>query len=213
MRILHTMGSICSNQNRNDLKPPADLSELLQQAEKVKLTHSLAAADCGLFQSGSPSLTTPSWLSEFQKFCSDLDTRTKLTWRSPLLDFVMEARTINKLSKEISNEKEKEETLTNLVLQLEERHFTEGGLAVSDSQLRERLVTDLETFRGQVKGARGVRRALEGGGGSVSLASLASTLQEVYLDPSVWDRLDKLYLQFLHKNPTLPTLAVLLSIL
>ena len=39
MRILHTMGSICSNQNRNDLKPPADLSELLQQAEKVKLTH------------------------------------------------------------------------------------------------------------------------------------------------------------------------------
>ena len=76
----------------------------------------------------------------------------------------MEARTIIKLSKEISREKEKEETLTNLVLQLEERHFTEGGLAVSDSQLRERLVTDLETFRGQVKGARGVRRALEGGG-------------------------------------------------
>ena len=125
----------------------------------------------------------------------------------------MEARTIIKLSKEISKEKEKEETLTNLVLQLEERHFTDGGLAVSDSQLRERLVTDLENFRGQVKGARGVRRALEGGGGSVSLASLASTLQEVYLDPSVWDRLDKLYLQFLHKNPTLPTLAVLLSIL
>ena len=50
-------------------------------------------------------------------------------------------------------------------------------------------------------------------GGSVSVSSLAGSLQEVYLDPSVWDKLDKLYLQFLSKNPTLPTLAVLLSIL
>lgn len=48
---------------------------------------------------------------------------------------------------------------------------------------------------------------------NVSVTSLVSLLQEVYLDPGVWDKLDKLYLQFLHKNPTLPTLAVLLSIL
>ena len=53
--------------------------------------------------------------------------------------------------------------------------------------------------------------ALEGD--SVSVSSIAGTLQEVYLDPSVWDKLDKLYLQFLSKNPALPTLAVLLSIL
>ena len=54
--------------------------------------------------------------------------------------------------------------------------------------------------------------ALEGGS-VVSVSSIVRTLQEVYLDPSVWDKLDKFYLQFLSKNPTLPTLAVLLSIL
>ena len=37
MKITHTMGSICSNQTKKDLKPPADLSELLLQTEKVKL--------------------------------------------------------------------------------------------------------------------------------------------------------------------------------
>ena len=50
-------------------------------------------------------------------------------------------------------------------------------------------------------------------GRTVTVTSLASTIQEVYLDPSVWDKLDKLYLQFLRKNPSLPSLAVLLSIL
>ena len=45
------------------------------------------------------------------------------------------------------------------------------------------------------------------------MSSITRTLQEVYLDPDVWDKLDKLYLQFLSKNPSLPTLAVLLSIL
>ena len=34
MKITKTMGSICSNQAK-DIKPPADLSELLQQTEKV----------------------------------------------------------------------------------------------------------------------------------------------------------------------------------
>ena len=35
MKITKTMGSICSNQASKDIKPPADLSELLQQTEKV----------------------------------------------------------------------------------------------------------------------------------------------------------------------------------
>ena len=45
------------------------------------------------------------------------------------------------------------------------------------------------------------------------MLSVVSRLQEVYRDPSVWEELDKLYVKFLHKNPSLPTLAVLLSIL
>ena len=45
------------------------------------------------------------------------------------------------------------------------------------------------------------------------MLTITGTLQEVYLDPDVWDKLDKLYLQFLSKKPSLPTLAVLLSIL
>ena len=36
MKIVRTMGSICSNHDRQELKAPADLSELLQQTEKVK---------------------------------------------------------------------------------------------------------------------------------------------------------------------------------
>ena len=152
-------------------------------------------------------------MTEFQKFCTDLDTQTKLPWRAKLLEFVQETRTIIRLSKEISKEKEKEETLTNLVLQLEDKFFCEGGVAVTDSQLRERFVQDLEGFMSQVKGAKGVRIALEGKGGSVSVGSLVTRLQEVYRDPGVWEELDKLYMKFLLKNPSLPTLAVLLSIL
>ena len=48
---------------------------------------------------------------------------------------------------------------------------------------------------------------------NVTISSISARLQEVYLDPNVWDKLDKLYLQFLKKNPSLPSLAVLLSIL
>ena len=35
MKLAKIMGSICSNQSQKDVKPPADLSELLQQTEKV----------------------------------------------------------------------------------------------------------------------------------------------------------------------------------
>ena len=47
----------------------------------------------------------------------------------------------------------------------------------------------------------------------MSVGSLVTRLQDVYRDPSVWEELDKLYMKFLLKNPSLPTLAVLLSIL
>ena len=107
-----------------------------------------------LFQTGLP---TP-WLAEFQRFLTDLDTRTKLTWRVKLLEFVQESRTIIKLSKETARESDKEETLSNLILQLEERFFSDAGLAVSDSKLREKLLKDLEDFRGLVRGAKGVRQ-------------------------------------------------------
>lgn len=192
MKITKTMGSICSNLAK-DIKPPSDLSELLQQTEK----------------SGLP---TP-WLSEFQKYCSDLDTSTKLEWRARLLEFVLESRTIIKLSKgTVIMEKEKEETLKNLMYQLEDRFFPEeGGIALSDSGLRQRLISDLKTLRGDMKGAQGVKEVLSGP--NVTVTSLASTIQEVYLDPSVWDKLERLYLQYLKKNPSLQPLAVILSIL
>ena len=155
-----------------------------------------------------------------------------MEWRARLLEFVLESRTIIKLSKGAVMEKEKEDTLKNLMYQLEDRFFPEdGGIALSDSALRERLTSDLQTLRGDVKGAEGVKQGeddpamiLPGemtddddvsvlSGRTVTVTSLASTIQEVYLDPSVWDKLDKLYLQFLRKNPSLPSLAVLLSIL
>ena len=238
MRINKTMGSICSNQAK-DIKPPADLSELLQQTEKVgtgplKVNLKLSVNTykklyfSSYFQSG---VQTP-WLSEFKKYCSDLDTTTKVEWRTRLLDFVLESRTIIKLSKEAVKEKEKEDTLKNLMFQLEDKYFPEdGGIGLSDSALRERLISDLQSLREDVKGAQGVKQGkgdtgmiLHGeivdagdvsvlSGRTVTVTSLASTLQEVYLDPSVWDKLDKLYLQFLRKNPSLPSLAVILSIL
>ena len=155
-----------------------------------------------------------------------------------MLQFVLESRTIIKLSKETPRDGAKEETLTNLILQLEEKFFSDDGLAVSDSRLREKLLKELEDFRGLVRGAKGLKQGEAGDdigddvggdggdvldddlamfpgleGGSVSVSSLAGTVQEVYLDPSVWDKLDTLYLQFLSKKPSLPTLAVLLSIL
>lgn len=227
MKYTKTMGSICSNEAK-DIKPPSDLSELLQQTEKVALVpvpFKICQIISLYFQSGLP---TP-WLSEFQKYCSDLDSSTKLEWRARLLEFVLESRTIIKLSKGTVMEKEKEETLKNLMYQLEDRFFPEeGGIALSDSGLRERFINDLRTLRGDVKGAQGVKEGDDTGkilpgvntndfsvlsGPNVTVTSLASTIQEVYLDPSVWDKLERLYLQYLRKNPSLPSLAVILSIL
>ena len=50
-------------------------------------------------------------------------------------------------------------------------------------------------------------------GRRMTVPSITSLIQQIYLDPSVWDKLEKLYLQFLSKNPTLPSMAVILSIL
>ena len=75
-----------------------------------------------------------------------------------MLDFVLESRTIIKLSKETPRDGTKEETLTNLILKLEEKFFSDDGLAVSDSALREKLLKELEDFRGLVRGAKGLKQ-------------------------------------------------------
>ena len=72
-----------------------------------------------------------------------------------MLEFILEVRTIIRLHKE--GNVEKEETLRNLILQMEERFFLEeGDVALSDS-LRERLVGGLDEYRGQVMGAQRTR--------------------------------------------------------
>jgi len=185
------MGSICSNNNQTSAKqPPSDLSDLLLQSEK----------------SGLP---TP-WLSEFQSYCISLDQRTQLKWRTNLLEFVLECRTIIRLHNE--HKVEKEEVLRELILQLEERFFQEeGAVALADCVLRERLVDRLNEYKGQVVGAVGTRHALQGK--IISSTSVVSLIHEAYMDPNVWDKMEKLYTKFLQHNPSLPTLAVLLSIL
>ena len=50
-------------------------------------------------------------------------------------------------------------------------------------------------------------------GRTVSTASIVCLLRTAYLDTNIWDKMDKLYAKFIQKNPSLPTLAVLLSIL
>ena len=81
-----------------------------------------------------------------------------MVWRARLLEFVLETRNIIKLSKEAA--KEKEDSLKNLIFQLEEKFISteEGGVAVSDAALRERLVNDLVDLRSDVKGADGVKK-------------------------------------------------------
>ena len=143
----------------------------------------------------------------------------------------MEVRTIQRLSKDAGSSKEKEDTVKNLILQLEEKYFpAEGGIPISDSSLRDKFVQDLEHFREGVKGLQESSRegmplsspiisnfnsnvisVLEGK--RITVPSITSLIQQIYLDPSVWDKLEKLYLQFLSKNPTLPSMAVILSIL
>ena len=73
-----------------------------------------------------------------------------------MLEFILEVRTIIRLHK--GGKVEKEETLRHLILQLEERFFLgDDVIALSDSELRERLVEGLDEYRGQVLGAQGTR--------------------------------------------------------
>ena len=69
-----------------------------------------------------------------------------------MLEFILETRNIIKISKEVAKEasKEKEETLKNLILQLQDRFFpSEGGVAVTNTDLRTKLVSQLGEFRQQ----------------------------------------------------------------
>ena len=73
-----------------------------------------------------------------------------------MLEFILEVRTIIRLNKE--GKGEKEETLRELILMVEERFFKDDEqVALADSGLRERLVVGLEEYRGQVMGAQGTR--------------------------------------------------------
>ena len=98
-------------------------------------------------------------MSEFQKYCTDLDTSTKVIWRLKLLEFVLDTRNILKVAKEQNRSKEKEETLVNLIYQLQDKYFPDdGGMPISDSDLRDKFRHDLQVFRGDVKGAEGVKQ-------------------------------------------------------
>ena len=93
---------------------------------------------------------------EFQHCCANLDQQTGVKWRTFLLEFILEVRTVIRLHKE--EKVEKEEILRSLIHQIEERYFlVDEGIALSDSELRERLVDGLDEYRGQVMGAQGTR--------------------------------------------------------
>ena len=90
-------------------------------------------------------------LSEFQLSCTTLDQQTQVRWRTHLLEFIQDIRTIIKLHKETNIDKN--ETITRLILQLEENFLLgEEVIALSDSGLRERLAEGLYEYRGQVMG-------------------------------------------------------------
>jgi len=199
------MGAICSsNDNNNASLPPQDLGELLQQAEKA-------------------GGTTP-WLTEFHSYLTKLDTdsltpstphtqKRTLAWRIPLLQFIIETRAI--LKKGAS-----EEVIRTGLEGLRDNHLMEeGGLALSDYSLRERLVLGLQDWT--EAGASHTRRGLMASsavvleGRVVTKEQVLTLLREAYLDSQVWDRMEKLYRKFCEKRAAggLPPLAVILSIL
>ena len=67
----------------------------------------------------------------------------------------------------------------------------QGKQALSDSELRKRLVEGLNEYKRQVLGAQRTRNAILGH--TVSTASIVIFLQTAYLDNSVWDKMEKLY--------------------
>jgi len=193
MILTAAMGSLCTaprDDKHKERLPPTDLSELLSEAEKA-------------------GLPTP-WLSEFQLHLASHDQKTGISWRARLLEFILEVRTILRLLKE--GEKNKAEDLQRLILQLEERFFKEDEdeISLSDSGLRTKLISELKDYKRHWVGAQGTRHVLTGQ--TTSSSSIASLLQQVLMDPSVWFKMETLYSKWLQREPHLP-LAVILSIL
>merc|ERR1712243_161250 len=112
-------------------------------------------------------------LSEFQLSCTTLDQQTQGRWRTHLLEFIQDIRTIIKLHEKTNVEKN--ETITCLILQLEENFLLgEEVIAFSDSGLRERLAEGLYEYRDQVVGDQDSKNA--------TLGHLVRLLHTAYLD-------------------------------
>lgn len=139
------------------------------------------------------------WVDQFTVYLNTLDKRSKQMWRERLLNFVLLSRTVVRQGIE-------DDQLDQL-----QEYLVEGGVAVSDSTLRDSLAQELETYRGKSRGARGTRQAVAGR--KVSGERLVGLLKEVLLDTSVWKVLEDLYRRYLEQKPSPAPLAVLLSIL
>lgn len=229
---IDSMGSICSsskNNNNNATLPPKDLGELLEQAEKGggsspwlsefetflgKLDReNLARAtkpnphqpqgnqDCQLKPQLPPESQNQGQLAEEER---------SIAWRVPLLHFVVEARTV-------LNVTTTDDRVQEGLVRLSKEHLRpEGGLPLSDSALRERIVDSLSHWTDPTS-RRGLMTssALVLGKTPASKEALLKDVQAAYLDNLVWHRADNLYRKFCEKRAAggLPPLAVLLSIL
>jgi len=190
---IDSMGSICSsskNNNNNATLPPKDLGELLEQAEKGG--------------GSSP------WLSEFETFLGKLDRENlaratkpqgnqdcqlkpqlpsesqhqgqlaeerSIAWRVPLLHFVVEARTV-------LNVTTTDDRVQEGLVRLSKEHLRpEGGLPLSDSALRERIVDSLSHWTDPTS-RRGLMTssALVLGKTPASKEALLKDVQAAYLD-------------------------------
>ena len=194
------MGSLCTSRagagRGSASQAPADLAELLQQAERDQ-------------QKGRQH----AWLEEFQLWCVRLDSRAGLAWRANLLQFLIDCRALLK-PEEGGGGVATREPLLRLAAALP----LEGGVALSDSNLRARLSASLAEYQKQAGpaaggGAAGTRVAMSPAPTATTVALLVPLVRQAYLDSAVWDRMEKLYLKFLEGGPSLPALAVLLSIL
>jgi len=238
--VTDRMGSICSssnNNNNNATLPPKDLGELVQQAEKgggsspwlsefetflEKLDReNLARATMppppppqpAPLQGGQDCQLKPQLPSEPQapaQSQAEGEAERSLAWRIPLLRFIIEARTVLNVG---TTDHRVQEGLVKLS---KEHLCPEGGLPLSDTALRERLVDSLAHWT-DPNGRRGLMSssAVVLGKTPASKETLLKDIQAAYLDNLVWDRGEKLYRKFCEKRAAgaLPPLAVLLSIL
>ena len=107
-------------------------------------------------------------------------------------------RTILRLLKE--GKKNKAEDLQRLILQLEERFFKEDEdeISLSDSGLRTKLISELKDYKRHSVGAQGTRHVHTGQ--TTSSSSIATLLQQVLMDPSVWSKMETLYSKWLQRE-------------